>query len=182
MRSWAMKAGSLLVPLILMLTVVGGAEAQQKQIPQPHKRQHAEPSAVRLGSEDKSKPWWEWEHATGDWGGGRIWLDEHGIVPEILYDVDVFGNTLGGAQTGAAVSGLLDLGLTLETEKLGLWKRGILFLAGQNIVGDTQGVTDEVGDPFNPVTNLLVDGGALADERLLLRADALRRSRETERR
>ncbi len=43
-----------------------------------------------------SKRWYQWEHASGDLGGLRPWLDEHGLVLDLTYTGEVFSNLHGG--------------------------------------------------------------------------------------
>jgi porin len=76
------------------------------------------------------KPWLDWEHATGDWAGVRPWLDDHGLTLDISYTADFFYNLGGGLNTSDAdqYRGLLGIGLTVDTEKLGLWENGTFFV------------------------------------------------------
>ncbi len=78
-----------------------------------------------------AKSWWDWEHATGDWGGARPWLDERGLTLEVSYTADFFYNMRGGLNTSDAEQyrGLLGVGLTVHTEPLGLWKGGTAFIS-----------------------------------------------------
>jgi len=84
-----------------------------------------------------NKPWWKWEHATGDWGGGRPWFDERGITLEVGYSANFFYNLRGGLNTSDAdqYRGILDLSLTIDTEVIGLWESGTFFLDFQQIHG-----------------------------------------------
>jgi len=93
------------------------------------------------------KSWLEWEHMTGDWGGARPWLDEHGITFEMDYTADMFYNMHGGLNTSDAdqYRGVLNIGLTLDTELMGLWEGGTFFLGFQQIHG-TDITERHVGD------------------------------------
>jgi porin len=112
------------------------------------RRPHAKPRPDQLSDEtrtpdDRSKPWWSWERATGDWGGARPWLHEHGLIPAIDYTVQLFSNVHGGRERGTRVLGNLDVSLTADGERLGLWRGATAYAAFQYQVGD--GVTAQVG-------------------------------------
>ena len=85
------------------------------------------------------KPWWEWPRATGDWGGTRTWLEDHGLTLDATYTADFWVNTRGGRSTSGACAylGLVDVALTFDTEKAGLWDGGIIFIDFQDIHGST---------------------------------------------
>jgi len=97
-----------------------------------------------------------WEHLSGDWGGARPWLHEHGVIPGIRYTVEVMSKLQGGATRDAVgrVLGNLDVDLTLDTEPLFGWPGGSFFFHFENLVGRSNGVNPAVGFPFNVVTNL----------------------------
>ena len=122
------------------------ASGQGQDIDQPQEtenvREHEDDSTLprlephmlserRRTPNDLAMPWSEWEHATGDWGGTRPWLDEHGLTLEIRYTADFFYNLRGGLNTSGAEQfrGLLGIGITLDTERLGLWKGGTVFIS-----------------------------------------------------
>lgn len=101
-----------------------------------------------------SKPWWDWEHATGDWGGLRPWLNEHGAIVELTYTGEVFSSLRGGIDTDDATEyrGNVDLTVTLDTERLGLWPEGTLFVYLQN--GHGRGLTDDHVDDVQTLSNI----------------------------
>lgn len=88
------------------------------------------PTGELRSLDDFCKAWLGWEHATGDWGGARPWLDEHGMTFELSYSANFLQNLHGGLNTRDAnqYRGLLDLSLTLDTEAMGLWEGGTIFL------------------------------------------------------
>lgn len=91
--------------------------------------------------------WWDWNYATGDWGGRRDDLEDQGIYIELIYTGEVFSNLRGGLNTSKATEyrGNIDLSITLDTEALDLWKGGVFFIYGQN--GHGNGITERhVGD------------------------------------
>ncbi|NOZ23197.1 MAG: carbohydrate porin [Planctomycetes bacterium] len=110
-----------------------------------------------------TKPLWQWRHATGDWGGLRNRLNEGGITPEVIYTGEVFSNWHGGINTNDATEYLsnLDMTLTLDTEKLGLWPGGTFFVYGEQLtgraiterhVGDLQFLSNLDAQPFTQVS------------------------------
>jgi porin len=80
-------------------------------------------------------------------------LAESGLTVELNYSSDFFTNARGGFDTNSPFQyrGLLDVGITLETEPLGLWKGGVLYINfidnhGRDIterhIGDLQAVNN----------------------------------------
>jgi porin len=55
---------------------------------------------------------------TGDWGGARQTLSDHGVDTEIVYKLDVMGNTSGGIKEGTRLLDNLDVMFSLDGEKL----------------------------------------------------------------
>lgn len=89
----------------------------------------------------------EREQLSGDWFGLRPKLVDRGITWELWYTADVFTNLHGGLNTDNTDTylGLLDLSLSLDTEAMGLWKGGTIYLDFQNFEG--RSITDRhIGD------------------------------------
>ena len=84
--------------------------------------------------------------------GMRSSLEEKGVVVEAAYTLDYFANTKGGLKRDDTYLTHLDLILTLDTKRLGLWDHGTFRVnmidnsGGEKltgaIVGDTQGVSN----------------------------------------
>jgi porin len=76
---------------------------------------------------------------TGNWGGGRDWLDAHGVTIGMNGIYTLQGVAEGGAnrgdQTGNLFSG--DLSLKLDTSKAGLWPGGFLSTRIEGRAGDS---------------------------------------------
>src|SRR5262249_12464594 len=66
----------------------------------------------------------EGDHLTGSWGGFRDTLVERGVHFYAGYTGEGLGNVSGGLERGAVYEGLLELGLDLDSAKLGLWNNG----------------------------------------------------------
>jgi porin len=98
--------------------------------------------------------WLLGSNASGTWGGARTWLQEHGVTVDLSYTGELFGNLRGGLADRAvgAYHGSIDLGLTLDTEKLGAWAGGKLYLLAQNEHG--QGISDRYVGALQSVSNL----------------------------
>jgi porin len=63
---------------------------------------------------------------TGDWGGGRTWLEERGVTVKPRLTQFYQGLTSGEGDHGAEYGGKADLLLNADLDKLGLWK-GLSF-------------------------------------------------------
>lgn len=57
------------------------------------------------------------------------------FTAEVSYIGDVVSNLSGGISKGTVFMGMLDVGISFETEKAGWWKGGTLFIHGQNTHG-----------------------------------------------
>ncbi|HEX2687634.1 MAG TPA: hypothetical protein VHN14_13500, partial [Kofleriaceae bacterium] len=109
-------------------------------VPAPGAR--AEPDAPPPAAQG----WAAGDHLTGEWGGVRSRLADHGVTIDVLYASDVFT-----AHGDTAALGHVDVALTLDSRKLGLWDGGTLYVLGQNNHGS--GINDHVGSA-QTVTNL----------------------------
>jgi porin len=95
-------------------------------------------------------PWWEWETATGDWGGVRSWFDEHGLTIAGSYTLDWSSVWDGGIRRGASTRSLLDLNATFNLEKMVGLTGGQVFIdfystdgrGGSDDAGDTHGISN----------------------------------------
>ncbi len=125
------------------------------------------------------RTWAEGDRATGDWGGVRSDLTEHGVTVDLSYSVELFLQTsrLVRGEQGVAVLGHADAALTVETEKLGLWRGGKLYVLGQSthgvgintFVGSATSVSNlEAEEPFTQLTELFYEH-SLFDDRLVMR-------------
>src|SRR5262245_43111029 len=112
--------------------------------PRPYLRRRAEWLSDELRTPDgPGKPWLDWEEATGDWGGVRPQIQEHGVILGVGYAGELFSNAHGGATTRDAThaAGLATLSLSLDTTRLGLWQGGTLVASGEHL--DGRGVSQE---------------------------------------
>ena len=82
---------------------------------------------------------WPWTStvATGDWGGARDKLGESGIVFTSTSTTDLATVVSGGQRQGFIMPYLIDTNLSIDTQKLGLWAGGQVFIDFQQ-AGSTQ--------------------------------------------
>lgn len=89
-------------------------------------------------------------------GGLRNKLEDKGYTFTVVYTGDYVSNTSGGLERGSSYIDNLDLTMTLDTAKAGLWEHGTFFIYGlynagtdrpsEKLVGDLQGV-DNIDAP-----------------------------------
>jgi porin len=92
---------------------------------------------------------------TGDWGGARTKLYEHGVKFEATFTGDASSNVSGGLRRDEGFSGLLQLGLTLDLEKLVGWSGGEVYAGAYFIRGHGLS-TYEVGNLLT-ISNIEAD-------------------------
>ena len=119
-----------LLPSLIVLAYVGTACAANDE-PPPQEIDPHEAVEEHHQEGDVGHAWHEGDTLTGDWGGGREWLVDHGFTFEMLYTADFFYNLRGGLNTSDAEQyrGLLALGFTLDTCQAGLWDNGTFFVS-----------------------------------------------------
>ncbi len=139
-----------LMPL-LALAASGSAWAQDAQTKDSEKAENA--SAEKDPGEATTQPaampsliqklpnymgdWDEREYLTGDWGGARTELANHGILFDTYVTQNLQGNAHGGKNTHGAFEygGSVDYILRLDTARMGLWPGGLLTLHGETQFG-----------------------------------------------
>ncbi len=135
--------------------------------PEVGKPQRPEPSSP--DNIDTGRPFHEWRHLTDDWAGLRPQLDDAGVVLEADITIDWSVNLHGGRGTnGAAYRHLLNISLTLDTGRLGLWDGGTFFCNFQNQngangtdkLGDIQGYSNIDGDGRTQIAELWYEQSA----------------------
>lgn len=102
-----------------------------------------------------SFPWLsDREQASGSWGGVRSEMEEKGILLDLSYTGELFSNLRGGLDTSDATftRGSVDLAVTLDTEKLALWKGGRFFILGQSQHGNS--LTDKHAGDYQVLSNI----------------------------
>jgi len=95
------------------------AQATEEVPPQPT------PAAEELAVEDFSEPGWlERPCLTGDWGGPRTTLADHGVVPGARYTAGFWSNVRGGFQTGTRYEGFAQWWIEANLDEFVGWKGG----------------------------------------------------------
>lgn len=120
--------------IVPVLDLKGGVQAEETQTPIEKKT-------------DALDNWLNGNYMTGDWGGYRTKLEDHGITVGTRLLNSPFGKTRGGSSNVRRISGynLLNVDVTLDTEKMGLWKGGTAYVLYQHKTG--MGLTkDYMGD------------------------------------
>lgn len=81
--------------------------------------------------------WMDGDFATGRFFGARPVFESHGVTVNSSYLYSPFMKTGGGAsgENGYKSYGLFNLGVTIDTEKAGLWKGGTFFGLYQKKIG-----------------------------------------------
>lgn len=72
-------------------------------------------------------PYWMWTRASGDWAGGRTWLEDRGVTFAGSYTLDWQGVWSGGVRRGAGTRSVLDFNITIDSLELARYEGGTLF-------------------------------------------------------
>jgi len=93
---------------------------------------------------------WQRSCVTGDWGGARTELAEHGILFEADITQNLQGNARGGKNTSNALEygGAADYWLKFDTARMGLWPGGLIVLHGETQFG--RSVNANTGSLMSP--------------------------------
>jgi porin len=100
--------------------------------------------------------WLERDTLTGDWGGGRTWLKEHGITLKPRLTQFYQGLTSGDGDHGFEYGGKADLLLDAHLSQLGLWKGLSLNAHAEYNFGES---VNQRGGTIMPVNTALMFPG-----------------------
>lgn len=81
------------------------------------------------------KTFWTRDTLTGDWGGLRTNLEEHGITVAGTYSAEALGNPSGGAKQRGVAFGMLQIDVEADLEKLAGWQGGLFHASAINTHG-----------------------------------------------
>lgn len=109
------------------------------------------------------EPLWTWSAATGDWGGARTWLTDHGIELAASYTLDWSGVWSGGVRNTASTRSLFDANATFDLATLAGLQGATLFFdyystdgrGGWDDSGDYHGTSNiQTGDNLDQIAEL----------------------------
>ncbi|HKF59688.1 MAG TPA: carbohydrate porin [Blastocatellia bacterium] len=104
---------------------------------------------------------WHRTQLTGDWGGARTDLVEHGIFID-FYTTGAYQNvTSGGLKTGGAYVQNTQLSINIDTARAGLWSGGLFHFTVQSRYGSSPEETFTVGSYVPQYTGLVLPGPLL---------------------
>ncbi len=104
-------------------------EIERTTIPQPHTHDHFD---------DSPGPFLQWPHLTNGWFGLRHKLSNAGILFDLVAAIDFSRNLSGGIDSSRTVAPyLFAASLSVDSEKLGLFPGGLLFIDVQRIGGSS---------------------------------------------
>jgi porin len=89
----------------------------------------ATPSLAQTGEPEEAAPsgFWERDTLTGDWGGLRTQLGDHGVTFSAQEIAESLGNVTGGIRTGFIAEGRLTAGLGVDFDKAFGWHGGLFY-------------------------------------------------------
>ncbi|MEM7399811.1 MAG: hypothetical protein AAF354_12850, partial [Pseudomonadota bacterium] len=126
--------------------------------PTPHNRRvHPILLEDRVPADELPLPWSQWQNLTGDWGGARSFLSDHGVLFELVYTGEFFTAANGGdSSMPPRLSGLgnVDVTLTLDTKGLGWWDGGTFFVYFENLHGNGNNINNAAGGVLNTLSSL----------------------------
>src|SRR5262249_21687218 len=139
------------VMVLIIATHVGAARAEQAasepsaadpkasaQEKQPREQSAAAGQEATLYPiPNSSGDIWSRSYFTADWGGLRTRLANNGVQFEFNVTQIFQGVASGGLNQTARYSGSTDIVLKLDSQKLGLWPGGFLFVEAQVPFGNT---------------------------------------------
>jgi porin len=103
-----------------------------------------------------SKPWWEWDKATGNWWGLRDKLSEGGLDIAGSYTMDWSHVFSGGAETNSTYRHILDFNAKLDLGKVVSLEGGSLYIDFYSI--SNQSVGEDAGSFLSPSDMDIGDG------------------------
>ena len=143
---------------LMYLMATGTAWAQQPSAGAATAQQPSAGSspAQPSGASDSASDFWHRDTLSGDWGGGRTWLADHGVTFSMTYTGDLQANTRGGIKQGAVYDSLLQPQVDFDFQKLIGWQGltgriSMVALSGPELsegyVGNLMNVSSIAGRP-----------------------------------
>ena len=100
----------------------------------------------------QSESFWTRETLTGDWGGTRTALADHGVEIGLEYTGETLGVLSGGLERGTTYEGRADLSLDVDLDKLTGWQGATFHATFFNIHDSGRNAAENAGaiaDPSN---------------------------------
>lgn len=134
---------------------VRGRETRTQQPPQT-KTQTTEQTNEQAdeADADQSSSWFEFDRATGDWGGHRTKLEESGVTVEATFIGEWFSVVDGGVSSQSSARALFDVNVTLDLERMFKWEGASVFADLYWIDGPS--LSADAGD-FQGASNIEAD-------------------------
>ena len=107
---------------------------------------------------DYSGDIWHRPTLSGDWGGARQYLMDHGIKFDFNLTQTLQGNWDGGAGRGAFYQGGMRYNVDLDTGHMGLWPGGMFHLRGETPFGRSDNANSGALLPVNTMALYPVPG------------------------
>jgi porin len=129
-------------------------------------------SAASGRAQEATPDVWHRDTLTGDWGGVRTSLVDHGITFTMTYTADLQGNVAGGIRRGAVYDGVLQPQVDVDLEKLAGWQDArarisLLQISGPSLsagyVGNLLNVSSINGLPATRLYNAWLQQNAFDD-------------------
>ena len=114
------------------------------------------------GSAPAPPGWLERDTLTGDWGGGRTWLQEHGLTVKPRLTQFYQGMTAGEGDQNFEYGGKADLLINADLGKLGLWNGFSMTVHAEYNFGQS---VNGRGGTIAPVNTALYFPGILGPDR-----------------
>lgn len=92
---------------------------------------------------ESEKSFWEWDRVTGDWGGARTKLEDHGITFNGSFTYHFNSVVKGGVNERSGGRHLWDFNVNFDFEKMMDWKGGSAFVDFQS--SDDKGRIGDAG-------------------------------------
>ncbi|MCA9298894.1 MAG: carbohydrate porin, partial [Phycisphaerales bacterium] len=102
----------------------------------------------------EATPWFQWERATGDWGGARTRLENAGVTIEASLIAEWYAVLDGGVDEDSSVRAMLDINATFDLETLVGLEGGEVFIDLYWLDGNS--LSEDAGD-FQGASNIEAD-------------------------
>ncbi len=135
-----------------------GVRGRETRTQQPHQTkpdtETGEEATEPQAQPDQPTNWFEFERATGDWGGHRTKLEESGVTVEATFIGEWFSVVDGGVSSQSSARALFDVNVTLDLQRMIKWEGASVFADFYWIDGPS--LSADAGD-FQGASNIEAD-------------------------